>query len=227
MMDWFSCLRKSKRENLKLHNPTTSMYSSTWRKLHSFPDYERASTEDKLAFTEFAIRAIGLELQNHHAAVVLYEKQNPNAIFDLFPVPRVFPESVPEEDVPLKGKIVITIPYDLGRLFSSVLHIKKEGFHRPPAETTGYFFPEINLVFVVNGRHHAVAALLMNGECADVSVHSEVYMLAEAFPRLEVSSDKQFWLFGDSKLPILDARFAMLYELAKEAADLKTTCSLK
>lgn len=63
--------------------------------------------------------------------------------------------------------------------------------------------------------------LVEKGEQSSVTVRAEVYRLADAFPKLSLSLDRQFWVCGDRQLPVTDARFALLYELAREANELR------
>lgn len=223
MRGLFSCLRNSKPGKFKLCRPATAAYASAWGQIHNFPEFKRASPKDKLSFIEFAIRAIERDLQHNFTAAFLYEKQNPTRISGVFPIPLAFPEkeSVPEEDISLEGKTAIVLPFDQKRIPQSIKDIGARGYHRLQTDVTGQYFPEINLVLIINGRHHAAVDLVKNGEQSSVTVRTEVYRLADAFTRLKLSPDRQLWICDDEQLPVTDARFALLYELAKEANELR------
>ena len=123
--------------------------------------------------------------------------------------------------VSLENKAVVTLPFRRRSILQSIRDIGREGYHRPQAEVTGQYFPEIELVLIINGRHHAVVDLVKKGEQSSVTVRAEVYHLTEAFPKLKLSPDNQLWVCNDVRLPVVDARFVLLYELAKEANELQ------
>lgn len=213
-MDLFSCFKKSKTtpsQNEKEY--LCVQYRTTIDHLHQFMEFKKATPSERIAFLEFAIKVIGKDIESYYLSHFIYEKEEePSKFFKLFPISFFMESTSKIQGLLIAGKAVVTVPYDLSKISSAALDIKEEGFCQNKNYTNGFFVPEFDMVFVTNGRHHIAAATAFGGGSVDV----DVYSLKEIFSQLRVSDDGENWILGEKSLPVYDARFAVLYELARE-----------
>lgn len=207
----FSCWKKKKR----LMNPYCW---STIDNIHHYMDFKKATKQERMAFLEFAIKVVGMDIEGSYISQFIYGDIESQKLLSLFPID-YFTKPVSEiEDFPTTGKTVVTIPYDWSKAYGAILDVQREGFRKEKNYTNGIYIPELDMVIVINGRHHFSAATAFHKKTA-VSV--KVYSLKDVFPELNVSQDGDNWVMGDKTYPIQDPRFAVLYLMAQELDKLR------
>lgn len=210
-MGLFSCWKKQKRQ--------LNVYC--WQvmdHIHYYLDFKKTNHQERIAFLEFAIKAVGLDIAGACISEFLHKDVDSMKLLGLFPILYSQRSVSKIKDFPTDGKTVVTLPYDWRKAIDAVMDIQREGFIKEENDTNGIYIPEFDMVLVVNGRHHLSAAAAFHKK-AYVSV--EVHPLKEVFSELKVSQDGENWVMGDKTYPILDERFAVLYLLAKEVNELK------
>lgn len=212
-MGLFSCWKKQKRD--------LNVYC--WQvmdHIHYYLDFKKTNHQERIAFLEFAIKAVGLDIAGACISEFLCEEVDSTKLLGLFPILRPPTPLSKIKDFSTDEKTVVTLPYDWRKAINAVMDIQREGFLKGENDTNGIYIPEFDMVIVVNGRHHFSAAAASHKKPA-VSV--EVYPLKEVFSEMKVSQDGANWVIGDKTYPILDGRFAVLYLLAQELDGLKNS----
>lgn len=218
-MSLLDCFRKSKTTTDLL--PSIQILfnncENTLNHLNRYLDYKEATNQEKKAFLEYTINVIGRDIQSHYLASCFY--RDSLTYYEqghLFPIYMFMKHSCTIPNLPTAGKTVISEPYDMDKLFGAVQDIRREGFQKKLNYTSGIYIPEMNMIFVVNGRHHMAAASILDKGFVDVNV----YKLSDVFSTLKVSEDWKFWCHEEDRIPIADPRFALIYEIAREIASL-------
>lgn len=186
------------------------------------------STEEKIAFLTFAIKAIGRELVASATTNILYGLEIDDSIVDNIPVDfrsaHLVKKNTGRENIQmLKGINVLTAPWNEDRLVSAVFDIFKEGFQPEKGNYEIYLFPEIYFAVVINGRHHLAAADIAR----QISVNElHVIELKQYFKTISACGDTWFRIdpiTGSRSLicTIGDPRFGIIYELAAQIEALK------
>ena len=170
-------------------------------------DYEKGVTA-RAAFLDFAIHAIGRELEAETTARILHlSGEVPNERFE---IPNIL---VTEEyrKASLSAYNAITRPWDTKRLRTAVRQVFEHGFRQEEGYFTGTLYPEINLVVVSDGRHHLTAARMKGTASAKLWVAP----LTPCFDTLR--TDGAFWYLSEKQdAPVGEYRIAVLYELARQ-----------
>lgn len=111
--------------------------------------------------------------------------------------------------------------YDLRKIRDAGRDIDREGYHPDMRDNIdGFYIPEFNAVFLMNGRHHIAAAKAKGIPCFIKRI--EEYSLEDAFLNLSVSTYGRVWIFKDihskqeSQINVSDPRIALMYDLARE-----------
>lgn len=188
--------------------------------IHYYFDFEKANDHEKIAFLEFAIKAVGLDIAGACISEFLRKDVDSTKLLGLFPILRSQNPVSKIKDFSTDEKTVVTLPYDWRKAINAAMDIQREGFLKGENDTNGIFIPEFDMVIVVNGRHHFSVAAAAHKKPA-VSV--EVYPLKEVFSEMKVSQDGANWVIGKEMYPIFDPRFAVLYLLAQELDGLKNS----
>ena len=201
------------------HTPMFSPYdiAGFWGRIHGYYGYKNASAEEKVEFLEFVLEVIKLDLQGSTLSSMFFQEYTHND-YTLFPVQGLCTIDEQTQEVPFEGNTVICIPHRMSSMMDAVEHINREGFQRKRGYYTGLYFTEIRFLMIQNGQHHSAVASIRGGGSAT----AEVYHLADAFEHLSVTKDYRSWTIdGKPDDKILDPRFALIYELAREICNLK------
>lgn len=197
-------------------------YQKELERIHRIWELWSATTVEKIDFLNFAIQVIGNDIQYQHFAQLFYEQIANNLLVQkLIPIDRVAVARNIHKHFPLDNHLIFTIPYDLKKIRDAGRDIDREGY-RPDQQDNvdGFYIQEFNAVFLVNGRHHIMAARTKCTSCFAKSI--EEYSLEDAFSNLSVSTYGRTWLFKDiyskqeSQVNVIDPRIALMYDLAKE-----------
>lgn len=194
-----------------------SDFQVVWNRIHRREAYSVFDSDVEWEnYLRYVIDVVKLDIQGSLQARMFYhDTQKFHKIF-----PAVFsPPAEMGKEVSFEGNTVICMPYDFKKMAGAVVDISRDGFIKS-VEHTGFYFPEIKLLIIQNGQHHSSVASI-KGSCGGAA-DADVYHLADIYPWLSVSDDYRFWLFeredGEDNTPIevIDPRFALLYNLAKE-----------
>ncbi|BDF70316.1 hypothetical protein CE91St41_24570 [Oscillospiraceae bacterium] len=162
----------------------------------------------RAAFLDFAIHAIGRELEAETTAPTLHlSGEVPDERFE---IPNI-PVNEESRKASLSAYNAITRPWYTVRLRTAVRQIFEHGFRQEEGYFTGTLYPEINLVAVSDGRHHLTAASMKG----TASAKFWVTPLTPCFDTLR--TDGAFWYFSEKQdAPVGEYRIAVLYELARQ-----------
>lgn len=215
-MGWFGCSKKSKREAAPFAGTGQEApnYRFVMTRINAVMADPRRTPREKKEFLRFAIDVVGADIESSGLARVFYEDpQGGRNIHNFFPV--VSLPAVPQTEILcLRNKRVLSFPYSLQKLADAKRDLKMDGqfLLEDRSVPTGFFVPELNLVLLQNSIHHTAVAHLRDGSAmACVDRHPIQVLL----PLLRVSEDGQFWEGPDFRLPILDHRLAVVYELGR------------
>jgi len=115
-------------------------------------------------------------------------------------------------NMPVGDNTIVSVPWCMKRYGEAMRHLACNDFDYRKDNYTSYFFPELKLIKVFNGRHHLVLAKLKEQGALDV----DVYPLTLCFPYFK--TDGAYWIdeMANTKKPVREIRFAILYELARD-----------
>lgn len=229
-MALFPFLRKSSPDKTAEIEQINYSYQAELNRIRHIWELWNATPAEKVAFLDFAIQVIGNDVQCQHFAQFFYEQvESGHLVQDLIPIDRVVPVRRTHENFSLDKHLVFTIPYDLKKIRDAGRDIDGEGYRPHPQDNVdGFYIPEFNAVFIINGRHHVAAAKSKGIPCFAKRI--EEYSLENAFFNLNVSAHGGAWLFKDSqshedrRVNVIDPRIAFMYDLAKERDSLKKSC---
>lgn len=198
-------------------------YQPTMERLEKYLTLRKASRRERMEFYRFAIRAICMDIQTTSLSKIIYREVSGGWLIDaIFPAASTALRAglARETDVVrLKGKTVFSVPYSLEKMGAAVKDLSLDGgFRAEKNSTNGIYIPELRLAMVANGIHHATAAHAIDGSAV---MEAEVYRLEKLFPLLKVSEDGSAWVGDGWSEKILDARFALIYELARKVQEIE------
>lgn len=160
----------------------------------------------QVSVLNFAIDAIGRELEAETTARILYLHKIPD---EQFRIPFDYPSQEIKE-ISLKDYNVIARPWDIRKMAGAARSVFQNGFQQKLDSINGILYPELKLAVIENGRHHTAAAWLKGTASADLTVMP----LLSFFDQL--TTDGAYWEFpGKGKLRGGEYRIAVLYELAR------------
>ena len=182
-------------------------FSELLKSMKSILNYEKGVAA-RAAFLDFAIHAIGRELEAETTARILHlSGEVPDERFEIPNIP------VTEEycKASLSAYNAIARPWNTVRLRTAVRQVFEHGFRQEEGYFTGTLYPEINLVVVSDDRHHLTAARMKGTTSAKLSVAP----LTPCFDTLR--TDGAFWYLSEKQdAPVGEYRIAVLYELARQ-----------
>lgn len=194
-----------------------SDFQVVWNRIHCREAYSVFDSDAEWKnYLRYVIDVVKLDIQGSLQARMFYQDTQTCPL--IFPAFATRPAEMGKE-VSFEGNTVICMPYDFKKMAGAVVDINRDGFLKD-VEHTGFYFPELKLLIIQSGQHHSSVASI-KGNCGGAA-NADVYHLADIYPRLSVSDDYRFWLSkgeeGEDELPIevIDPRFALLYNLAKE-----------
>ncbi len=162
------------------------------------------------------MRALQIALFGSSLTRILFEGTNDIRNLNRYFIPN-FP--MPEgyviehrQNMPVGDNTIVSIPWCKKRLGGAMCHLSCTDFDYRLDNYSGCFFPELKLIKVTNGLHHLALAKLKDQGALDV----DVYPLSLCFPYF--ITDGAYWINNKSntKEPVKEMRFAILYELARE-----------
>ena len=221
-MALFPFLRKSDTDKTANIEQIDYSYKKEIDRIRHIWELWNATTAEKIAFLDFAIQVIGNDVQYQHFSQIFYKQIESSCLVqDLIPIARVAVERKVHENFPLDKLLVFTIPYDLKKIRDAGRDIDREGYNPDMRDNIdGFYIPEFNAVFLMNGRHHIAAAKAKGIPCFIKRI--EEYSLEDAFLNLSVSTYGRVWIFKDihskqeSQINVIDPRIALMYDLARE-----------
>lgn len=213
----FERLYRSKLDSdffLPYHGDFSYVMSSikNWADFAEFQLDRRARIE----LLDFLIEAVKEDLGSSAAAEVIYTplgKKTRDWRQALYFARRAGAACAETVRISSAGNKVIISPYDQDKVFFAIRSILDYGFRADYGTYDGAFYPELKLIAVSNGLHHAWVAAQLRQE-GEYKV--DVYKLEDMFPT--IYTDGEFWYNRerpDLKEPVLDVRMAILYELAR------------
>ena len=194
-----------------------SDFQVVWNRIHCREAYSVFDSDLEWEnYLRYVIDVIKLDIQGSLQARMFY--QDTRTFHRIFPAVATPPAEMRKE-VSFEGNTVICMPYDFKKLAGAVVDVNRDGFLKD-IEHTGFYFPDIKLLIIQNGQHHSSVASIKSN-CGGAA-YADVYRLADIYPRLSVSDDYCLWFpkrdngENDEPIEVIDPRFALLYNLAKE-----------
>ena len=144
-----------------------------------------------------------------------------------FPFPKTYkPTKI--MDMPFGDNTVICTPYNATRWQTALKDLSANDFdqqHSTLNHYSGNYYPDLKLIVIENGRHHAAAAALKQQGSAEVTV----WDLAQCYPYLY--TDGAYWQDTSSgaerkryrERRVSDVRLAILYGMAQYRWDMQSS----
>lgn len=207
------------KHTIHLSQAQTSMQHAYHLAMQIGYDCLRRDKEQSTHSLELLIQSVKIDLWGSSLTRILFEERDcSEALYGhdwlpKFPFPKTYhPARILE--MPFGDHVVIAMPYDKGKWKNALHDLSVEEFaqHKNPLHNyVGNYYPELGLICIYNGRHHAAAATLRAQGSADVNV----YPLSLCFPHFW--TDGAFWCDkrtgqGDD---VHDVRMAILYGLVQ------------
>lgn len=127
--------------------------------------------------------------------------------------------TLPHAEIPFEGNTVLSCPYRLNKWHKAMRDLISNQFQFDKRSGSGMYIPELKvLLLYADGRHHSAAAKLMHTGSAYVPVFS----LASHFPYIDIADGCWIDREHDQSAEITDARFALLFTLAKRKWEIET-----
>ena len=192
------------------------------------------TVDEKIRLLDFVMDMIREDLKSSLLTAILYKPKEPNNDEENedfgIELPRyLFPNIYQDEKgnkiqlideekektriIDLSKTCIWTIPWKQDRLKGAVTHLFKRDFHNDPTNHHAYYYEDLDVCYVFNGRHSATAgAYYKTGEIKAWDI--DIRQLYE-----HIYSDGVYWYNSHTKKAcsglIYDFRIAILYELAK------------
>jgi len=181
------------------------------------------STDDLIGYIDFMLRVLIKNIQSEYMSRYIKGQKMIN-VYSLVPFidADVFKNEEEHENFSLEGKRVVAFPYENKKMFGAFKHIRDEGYRsqmHDPDTPDGIYFPEIELALIHNGQHHIAAA--WEDHYKGVKAKITVISLDKAINIVKVSDKDNLWIFDNEEKPIVDARFAMIFELYRKRKELE------
>lgn len=218
-MRLFHCWKNSdsKIPDEKRATPWLSTHSF-WHCLHSYPHFKNASVGERRAYLKFLQEVVKQDLVVHAATGLLAKPVTRH--IGLFPdLPQCC--SMESERIPFDGKTVVAPAYQHNKFFPAILDVMQAGICPKKNYFSGYYFPDWELILIVNGIHHAaVESVLKRGggsaECYTIN-------LQKAYENLGLSQGLDEWVWSDGRQEIVaEPRIALLYAISRELNELSS-----
>lgn len=144
-----------------------------------------------------------------------------------FPFPKTY-EPTKIMNMPFGDNTVVSTPYDAKKWKTALRDLSANDFdqqHSTLNHYSGNYYPDLKLIVIENGRHHAAAATLKQQGSADVTV----WDLAQCYPYLY--TDGAYWQDTSSgaerkryrERRVSDVRLAILYGMAQYRWEMKSS----
>lgn len=217
---WHNQKKTQKHEtNFTTEHPNTAnlstpqeKFSSSLHRICHLTELE-ATIVGKVTVFDFAIRAIGRELDTENTALFLRNGISDSADGLDYYIPTTT-ALYHHKGVSLSKYNVISRPWDSRRFVSAIITEFLRGHRSGWNYSDGILYQELGLVVVSNGRHHLTIAKFNGDATADLDIHS----LQDSFPILH--TDGASWFYEEDgiprNIPCRDYRLALLYELARK-----------
>lgn len=185
-----------------------SMYLKTVDDLLAFQDGNDNKIDAQIAIYDFAIKAIAREMV-------------------VEPFTKFWLQNIPEENCPKSiwhtairsdrrevidfPEIVISYPTDCEKMSGAIWDISKYGFTDNDKNTSGLYFPDVDILIITNGYHHSCVGAVQKEGRAEVQVYEFSHLLDK------LQTDGENWLYtenGKTEIQsMLDYRLGLVYEL--------------
>lgn len=218
MMRLSSFWKKSKKESFNQSPEINPIFEAgefklVWARIHSGCVFRNGTKKEQQDFLRFIMEVVKQDLQGSFIAGGFYKEVYPES--RLFPIPDDFNLNREEKYIKFDGNTVLIRTREIKKLFHSLSDILELGFRKDMYKGDGIYYPDLKLIFLRNGIHHAaIAKVLGDPNCG---AKCEVYRIADFYPYMDIDANFNCWRFANGKtIPIIDHRFALLYALAKE-----------
>jgi hypothetical protein len=138
---------------------------------------------------------------------------------EVFPIYYFYNDSPKEEIISLKNKTVISYPWSKERMAEAIDNIAANGYDDKRKDVDGYYYPELEMVIVYNGRHYTGANIQEFSEAATANV--QTYRIYDIIDKVVIEDG--YWVNQTDKskcIEICDMRYALLYYLLQKRFNL-------